>query len=284
MINKGGNFNVQEAMKRLQFVIEHLGLTLMEKYPGTQQNKVTCVNFGDLKVRSGGEIYLPTFAVKKEEEDDREYTGSVFVAILARNTAMTLELFDRKTPIEDIKKQALDHLNRIGQSDKFESIEHAYLKDKENIIDLDVTNEEFEKQIMGGVEKTTILPEKVSKEMVFAPGTKIKFYNVKGELVEKTISKTERNLVDKGMTIPLRIYFDDKSFKSFKKDDTFIVTPSAKNSESDKDKMKRLKVKGNNFVGKIYEIGTYSKEKYKGAGASAGGAADFVRIMATSVF
>jgi len=284
----GGKYDVLEALKRAKFFVEYHAMTLIEKYASGMEKKMFCINLGDIKFKSEDSIYSPVFSVKKEDQSDSIiYKGSVFCALVSQNKAITLLIFDRKSTDAEIKKQTIDHLN-ADNINKFESIEHVYLTGKENILDLDISWEDFKKAVTQDGPETTILPTKVQKEMVFAPGTLMKIYKIvdgNKVLQDKVVSRTERDakIPGKPLPIPLVVFFTDGSMKSFKKDDTFIVSP-AKKSEADQNKKKIIGAEGDNYSGRIFDIGTYSKEKYNGKGASTGGAADYVRIMATEVF
>lgn len=271
----GGNYSVPDAIERIKFMLEHLGIILMEQYTTTKENKLVLINFGDIKIKSNNKLYEPTFAVKADNDNDKIYKGSVFVASVVKNETVTLEIFNRDSSIQEIIKKSGEHLIRKGEINKYESIEHVYLRDKENIINMDISIEEFKNLVNDDkIQKITHI-NKEPKEMVFAPGTIVRFYDKDNNVIEKAVVRTERQ--DNG----IRIFFEG-SFKTFNNGDRFIVTP-AKNTAADKDKFDKLGT-GENFVGRIFNIGTYNKDKYRGKGAAAGGAADYVRIQATSVF
>lgn len=127
------------------------------------------------------------------------------------------------------------------------------------------------------------LQQPFRKEMVLSPGTRLTYLGKDGKKIDKVISNEEPPPVTTYKDGELTVFFEPTLVvvrgeermipgkKTFKKGDSFIVTP--KNvTQSDLDQIKlatgedsiTLKdIEGAKFVGRIIEIGQYSKEKYK---------------------
>jgi len=286
----GGKYNTAEAVKRIKLMVNKIANEHVSHKSVTSAKKITIFDFGDILIKYDGKLYKPTLSVPNDYEKDpatKKYiepkrlnnkieTGSRFGAIVGANEVITLMIYHRDAGIPEIFAACKRHLKEKNKElQNAQEMDHLYVKDQINIVDLDLDLDEFVASLSDKEVKSKLI-DKVPKEMVFSPGTKLKYYK-DSQVVQKSISRTER--VGQGV----RIFFDDKTFRVFNPGDVFIVTP-AKQTASDQTKTARMGGSDStDFVGRIKEVGTYSAEKYQRRGAAAGGAADYVRILATSM-
>lgn len=131
--------------------------------------------------------------------------------------------------------------------------------------------------------KDVTLQKPFRKEMVLSPGTRLTYLGKEGKKVDKVITDNEPPAATTYKDGELTVFFEPQLVvvrgeermipgkKTFKKGQTFVVTP--KNvTQSDLDQIKLATgiedisledIENAKFVGRIVEIGQYSKEKYK---------------------
>lgn len=270
----GGKYNTHDAVKRIKMLLNKIATETVERKSVTSEKKMTIFDFGDVRIKYEGKVYMPTLTAPMEL-GGKTTTGSRFAAVVAGNNAVTLMLYPRDAGAPEISALYKRHMAETGMHMKnSQEIDHLYVKDQVNIIDMDMDFDAFVSSLSDDGPKSKQI-DRVPKEMVFAPGTKLKYYK-DSQVVQKVVARTER--VGKGV----RVFFDDKTFRTFNPDDLFIVTP-AKSTSADQAKSSAIGgADSSDFVGRIKEVGTYSAEKYNKKGAGVGGSADYVRILATS--
>lgn len=242
ILDTGVKVDRTELFERIQFLLDIKNTELREK-PGTSQKIVQIIDFGDMQIKKDNKIYLPTFSVLSDNPETskrkiKTYTGSVFCGIGYFHEIVTLVLLDRSLTVQDKIAYTEKHLKDKGTFQLFEKVEHVYLSSKVNVIDMDLSREEYENSMkresqstktMTPMEKETTIKKKtqLGKKTVdyvikYPEKAFIKFTDGTGKFVEKGSKWT----MNDGFTGE-------------------VVSIGVNNRESEKDKQNiMLKVKG----------------------------------------
>lgn len=163
--------------------------------------------------------------------DEGKYKGSVFVSIVFNNLLLTAYVVNGEKSDKEIEEMVVKHSNKLypEYEQKYRGVKQNWLGDKETIIDMDMSDEDFETLANPAPAEKIAPMTKLEKEMSVNIGTEIIIMTMDNgkEVYKKKTVKSIRLLNTKSMFVS----FTDKRSKTFtiegeKLNKKFIITPA----------------------------------------------------------
>lgn len=217
--------NPAKVLERCKKVLKaKLRMLVKKSYPGDSIYYIE--NFGKILIKDSKGTYAPIFST-----DDEKYKGTVFVSIVFNNLLVTAYCVNGNKNDDEIKASVVKHSNELypEYEQKYRGVEQKSLGEKQTIIDMDMSDEAFEKLVNPPAAKWIAPMAKPIKEMSVNKDTEIIIMTIENgrEVYRKKTIESVKLLSTKSMLMS----FTDRDKKTFTIDGDrlakkFIITPA----------------------------------------------------------